>query len=126
MALNDAIGRSRSGEPVNKYMNLAGSKLTGTLFNGDAIDPDKNVVMTEGEFDAMLVQQILGDSVTVVSLGPASNRLANRWYKALQDVEDIFIIPDQDKDVQGQAAGKPWQKPLELKHTCCNYQWAKT
>jgi DNA primase len=84
------------GKKVSKYKYLAGSKASGSLFNGDAIAPGKPVLFVEGEFDAMLGQQELGDTVAVVTLGGASNRLAHRWLTPLQAAGRIFLALDND------------------------------
>lgn len=81
----------------DKYLNVLGSHLSGTLFNASAIAPGKDVLFVEGEFDAMLGQQELGDNVAVVTLGPASNRLASRWKARLQEAGNIYLALDNDE-----------------------------
>ncbi|MBZ0298297.1 MAG: hypothetical protein K8J31_01070, partial [Anaerolineae bacterium] len=56
----DQFGSGRhEGEELPKYLNLAGSRLSGVLFNGDAVVSGQPVLLVEGEFDAMLADQIL-------------------------------------------------------------------
>jgi len=84
-----------------KYLQLRGGKL-GTLFNADALTADKTVVITEGEFDAMLAQQELGETVAVVTIGSASNGIPARWQPILKNAHPI-LIPDADN--AGQSFG---------------------
>jgi hypothetical protein len=84
------------GGVLPKYLSLAGSKFTGSLFNGDALQPNKPVLFVEGEFDCLLAQQILGNRVTVVTLGSASNRLSGRWLRQLQHTGPIYLALDND------------------------------
>lgn len=98
--------RDKNGDLLSKYLNMTGSKLHGALFNGDAIEPGKHVIFTEGEFDAMLAEQFVQGDIAVVTLGPVSNSLSNRWHKRLQDAKRIYIIPDQDRNEIGQNAGQ--------------------
>lgn len=72
----------------------------------EAIRPGLPLVIVEGEFDAMLLDQLIGDIASVVTLGSASSKvdpgilarlLRNpRWYVA------------HDADPAGEAAAVPW------------------
>ena len=50
----------------------------------------------EGEFDAMLAHQHIGDTVSVVTLGSASNSLSRRWQERLSQSPVILSLLDQD------------------------------
>ena len=82
-----------------KYLQLRSGKL-GTLFNADALDTGKTIVITEGEFDAMLAQQQLGEEVAVVTVGSASNGIPARWQPMLKNAH-LILIPDADNAGQG-------------------------
>jgi len=88
-----------TSRPSPKYLQLRGGKL-GTLFNADTLAADKTVVITEGEFDAMLAQQQLGEAVAVVTIGSASNGIPARWQPILRNAHPI-LIPDADTAGQG-------------------------
>jgi DNA primase len=95
--------RDRNGSEPKKYTCLAGSKPK-TLYNADGIKPDRDVLIVEGEFDAMLAQQLLGERVAVVTLGSASNQLPRRWRDKLAESGKVYAALDNDGAGQGAAA----------------------
>jgi 5S rRNA maturation endonuclease (ribonuclease M5) len=104
--LADALGippdTDRTGEELPKYLNLAGSKQSGALYNGNAIQPGRDVLIVEGGFDAQLAGQILGPQVAVVTLGSATNTPTARRLAQLQSAGRVFLLLDTDE--AGQAA----------------------
>lgn len=96
--------RTFDNPKLSKYINAAGSKVSGTLYGAGALAPGKPVLMVEGEFDAILAQQDAGDALAVVTLGPASNRLSAHWRAALMKAPVIYLALDNDKAGQGAAA----------------------
>jgi len=90
---DDTIGDN----PSPKYLNLAGSKQTGALYNGDAIRSDRELVIVEGGFDAVLAQQILGDNYTVVTFGSVSNKPSLKHLDKLKQAPAINLLLDNDE-----------------------------
>lgn len=88
---------------LSKYMNASGSRVSGTLYGAQSLQAGKPVLLVEGEFDCLLAQQDAGDTLAVVTLGPASNRLAAKWRKALEAAPVIYLALDNDKAGQGAA-----------------------
>lgn len=94
--------QQRSGKPLPKYLALSGSHQSAALFNADALTAETDALLVEGEFDAMLAQQQLGDSVAVITLGSAAGRLARRWREEIAACAQVFLA--LDTDAAGQAA----------------------
>src|SRR5262249_44730669 len=84
------------GEPLPKYLYVRGSK-TGTLYRGDFLQAGSDVLLVEGEFDALLAQQILGEIVQVMTLGSAANRLPTRWSAKLKQARYVYSCLDHDE-----------------------------
>ena len=114
--LAEALGISpdhqRDGAELAKYLNLSGSKVNGPIFNGDALATGVEALIVEGEFDAMLAQQTLGEAVTVVTLGPASSRLTKRGRDRLQHAERLYLALDNDQ--AGQRAAERLAQALPM------------
>lgn len=85
------------GQELDKYRSYRGSKLAGRLYNGDALRPGGDVLIVEGEFDAMLAAQQLGERVTVVTLGSATNRLSRRLRDQLREQRRVYTALDNDE-----------------------------
>lgn len=80
-----------------KYVQIRGGSAYG-LYNADALTVSGHpVVFCEGEFDALLLQQTVSDSVTAVSLGSAGQRLARRWLPYLVDKRHLLVAYDGDE-----------------------------
>ncbi len=105
-ALNISEDQWPGGEPYDKYLNFTGSKVRGTLYGADDLieNPERPVLMVEGETDCILAKQLVGDSMSVITLGPATNSLAPRWQRALNNASRIILA--LDADTAGQAATK--------------------
>jgi hypothetical protein len=67
--------------PKMKYASVRGG--VQTLFGESHLQARPALVVVEGEFDAMLLWQIAGDLVDVVTLGGASTRLSS---------DDLFLL----------------------------------
>lgn len=87
---------------LSKYVNASGSRVSGTLYGAQSLEAGKPVLMVEGEFDCLLAQQDAGDTLAVVTLGPASNRLSAHWRAALEAAPVIYLA--LDNDAAGHAA----------------------
>ncbi len=117
-SLAEALGIPADTDPdgseLDKYRYAKGSKPTGAVFNGDAVQPGRDVLIVEGEFDAMLAQQQLGSETAVITLGSASNRLPARWRERLQNAGRIHSILDNDR--AGKVATEALSKLLGDRH----------
>ncbi len=85
--------RRAAGLP--KYIQIKGGSPNG-LYNTDSLKGRSIALFTEGEFDALLAQRELGDLVSVVTLGSASNALDNRWIPLLTMCQVILLAYDTD------------------------------
>ncbi len=96
--------RRLSGSP--KYLAIDGSRPT--LYGTDQVIPGWRVLITEGEFDALIVQQIERTQyvdISGVSLGSASHKHLNRrWWKYLQSAPEVLVRVDNDPAGQTAAA----------------------
>ncbi len=59
-----------NGQPLDKYLNLAGSKQNGALYRGDTIQDGDTVLIVEGGFDAVLAAQALENSLHLPTPSP--------------------------------------------------------
>lgn len=84
------------------------------MFNRDAIEGSKQVVLVEGELDAISLWQMGITNVVSTSLG-AQKRLPAGWVKELECAEDIVIWYDPDEAGQQSAAAVVSQLGL---HRC--------
>lgn len=85
-----------------KYVLVKGSK-PAALFNANSLRAADNCLLTEGEFNAMIVDQEAGDLIAVASLGgSASNRIdlaAWGWYF----MNKTLVLAVYDNDDAGNA-----------------------
>jgi DNA primase len=77
-----------------KYRQVSGGQIA--LFGADTIGKHSTVVVTEGEFDAMLLHQEAGDLAGVVTLGSAAARLPDTWVPYLLGVRRLLVAYDTD------------------------------
>jgi DNA primase len=82
-------------KPLPKYLYVRGSK-SSALYNGDALRPGCTALIVEGEFDALLAQQTLGQNAVVVTLGSAATTLPRRWLARLKEAECVYSCLDND------------------------------
>lgn len=95
----------RRGEVLDKYRSVRGSRTAGVLYGAEKITPDKKVVFFEGEFDALLAQQHLGDQAACVTFGSASSvpaALPEQYRHQLETQDRIYVVMDADQ--AGQSA----------------------
>lgn len=86
-----------------KYTSLRGGK--GALYGADTLTGDKPaVVLTEGEFDALLLRQQAGDLADVATLTGAAHGLALRWLVKLLPYRRILAAYDADAAGRAGAA----------------------
>jgi len=102
---------NKAGKTVlyDKYRQLAGGK-SNSLFNADSIKPGiKQVVIVEGEFDAIVVSRFVPSNTAVVTMGSTSQVPEfTEWGYLFAAVEKMFIYQDGDKS--GQKALLKWVK----------------
>jgi DNA primase len=95
--------RRAAGRP--KYTQVRGGQVA--LFGADTLPGRDVAVVTEGEFDAMLLHQEAGDLVGVVTLGSASARLPDAWVPYLLGVRRLLVA--YDADLAGTKGAAAWQ-----------------
>ncbi len=72
-----------------------------------AVRPGRPLVVVEGEFDALLLGQELGDRAAVVTLGSASARPAPDILGAMLTASPWYVATDADKAGDNAATGWP-------------------
>lgn len=81
-----------------RYQQVGGGNIKGCLYLADTIQPGLSLVVTEGEFDALIVRQVAYDVVSVASIGSAANKHINpRWFSKLISAPDILLRMDEDQ-----------------------------
>lgn len=95
--IGDVLWYVKLRRPVGlpKYKNVTGGR--GAMFGTDNLEGHTIAVLTEGEFDAMLLSQEAGDLVGVASLGGASKSLDERWLTRMIDKSRVFVAYDMDE-----------------------------
>lgn len=81
-----------------RYQQVSGGNIKGCLYLADVIQPGLPLMITEGEFDALIVKQVANDLTRVASIGSASNKHINsRWFSKLISAPEILICMDADR-----------------------------
>ena len=81
-----------------RYQQVSGGNIKGCLYLADTIQPGLPLMITEGEFDALIVKQVAKDIVSVASIGSASNKQINpRWFPKFLSAPSILIRMDKDQ-----------------------------
>jgi hypothetical protein len=80
---------------IGKYHALRGSVLS-TLFGADSLLDANFAVVVEGEFDALLLRQEVGDMVAVVTMGSAATS-PGPWATYFEHLNGLFIFLDRDE-----------------------------
>jgi DNA primase len=89
----------------SKYSQVSGGQIA--LFGADTISKHRTVVVTEGEFDAMLLHQEAGDLIGIVTLGSAAARLPDAWVPYLLGVQRL--LGAYDTDAAGAEGAARWE-----------------
>lgn len=90
-----AVGQQR-------YQQVSGGNIKGCLYLADNIKPGLPLIITEGEFDALIVKQIAGEKMSIASIGSATNKRINpRWFPKLISAPSIMVRMDGDSAGQG-------------------------
>ena len=78
-----------------KYQQIKGGNVNG-LYGADQLADQNIALFCEGEFDALLARQEVGDIAAVVTLSSATAILSLRWYAELTHCHTILVAYDQD------------------------------
>lgn len=92
--------RRSAGE--QRYHQVGGGNIKGGLYLADTIDPGLPILITEGEFDALIARQAGTGLMASVAIGSAANKRINlRWFPKFITAPSIFIRMDDDQAGQG-------------------------
>lgn len=98
----------RSADDTFDYGQVLGSGEG--LYNVDALQVDEPVMMVEGEFDCLSVQQEAGDLVNCVATGSTTRGKTGRWLGDLSLAS--FALQSFDDDEAGEDGSDYWLKAL--------------
>jgi DNA primase len=101
--------RTNKNKPGEKYTGVKGNR-TAAIYGADDLRGADMALFCEGEFDCMLANQEIGDVITAVTFGSATNMpdLAT-WGMYLLPITSALLAYDTDR--AGQEGGR---KVLEL------------
>ena len=95
--------RPAAGE--QRYQQVGGGNIRGCLYLADRILPRTPLIITEGEFDALIAWQVGWDFARAAAIGSASHaRIDRRWYGTLLGVPRVVACMDADAAGAGAAA----------------------
>ncbi len=94
--------QQEAGRP--KYLFVKGSVPSSIPFGLSHLQKKAVLALCEGEFDTILLYQVAGDSVDILTLGSASARLPSRVLPDLIGYRRILLLYDTDK--AGQEAAR--------------------
>jgi DNA primase len=97
------------GRKLDKYRALGGSKLKA-LFNANSLLTAHTAIVTEGEFDALLLGEFLPEGVAAVTMGSANTLPGVAFLKYFAAVRRVFLVMDNDS--AGQAGLERWRNLL--------------
>lgn len=81
----------------DKYRCMTGSQVSGALYVANELQAGRPVLFTEGEFDALIALQALGERVSIVTLGSATSRLSDDWRARIEAVgAPVLLALDTD------------------------------
>lgn len=108
--LSDGKKAVQRWRPVDKNTNEPLSDVTtaSTLFNVDNVKGNMRVVVTEGEDDCMILDQLGVENVTSIPNG--ANSVSGDWLDQLEPFEEIILIFDNDS--QGQLGAEKMARKL--------------
>lgn len=92
--------RRAAGE--QRYHQVGGGNIKGCLYLADDIKPGLPIMLTEGEFDALIARQAGAGLLSAAAIGSAANkRINSRWYPKFISTPSILIRMDDDQAGQG-------------------------
>jgi DNA primase len=81
-----------------RYQQVSGGNIKGCLYLADTIQPGLPLILTEGEFDALIVKQVANELVNVASIGSAANKRINpRWFPKFISAPSILLRMVDDR-----------------------------
>jgi DNA primase len=89
-----------------------------------AIHPGRPLVVVEGEFDALLLGQHIGDVAAVVTLGSASTRTADDIRRAARACTSLYVAHDAD-DAGDRAAAKWPARAIRVRPPAPHNDWTE-
>ncbi|MCC7207454.1 MAG: toprim domain-containing protein, partial [Anaerolineae bacterium] len=89
-----------------KYVQIPGGSAHG-LYNAASLADHDVALFVEGEFDALVAEQEVGDMVGVATLGSATGKLADNWISHLMHCKRILVAYDADD--AGRKGAAYWQ-----------------
>ncbi|MBF0525432.1 MAG: toprim domain-containing protein, partial [Deltaproteobacteria bacterium] len=96
-----------------KYQSIIAPGSVGCMVIGD--NPEMPVVILEGEFDAILLNQIAGDMTNVVALGSANAQPDRETFSFIQKSPVALVALDSD-DAGSKATWSGWLSTLTNKY----------
>ncbi|MAU11842.1 MAG: hypothetical protein CL607_18595 [Anaerolineaceae bacterium] len=92
-----------------RYQQVSGGNIKGSLYLADEIQPGLPILLTEGEFDALIARQVGSGLISAAALGSAANTCIDpRWFPKFISAPSILICMDDDQ--AGQRAAKQLSK----------------
>lgn len=85
----------RSADKKKKYSAEPGGKPV--LWGIDEVDPDDSVIITEGEFDKLAIEECGIDNVVSVPMGSNNLKWIEHDWSVLEKVKEFIIWPDNDE-----------------------------
>jgi DNA primase len=79
-----------------RYMCVKGSKLSGAMYQEDHLQGQRVLVFTEGEFDALLLQQCAGDLAGIATTGGCSGTISINAKFAIMAADVVLVAYDND------------------------------
>ncbi len=88
-----------------RCQQVSGGNIRGCLYLADRILPRTPLIITEGEFDALIAMQVSEDFARSAAIGSASHaRIDRRWYGTLLGVPRVIACMDADAAGAGASA----------------------
>jgi DNA primase len=106
-----AIKRFEAREDEMPYGQVTGSK--DALYNSDALERNKPVVLVEGEFDALSVHQEARDLIATIATGSTVKARIPLWIAKFSSLANCVLLSfDLDDNNSGGNARALWRKTL--------------
>ncbi len=84
---------------------MSGGNIKGSLYLADSIQPGLPILLTEGEFDALIAAQVGTGLISATAIGSAANKRINpRWFPKLIAAPSVLVCMDADQAGEGAAS----------------------
>lgn len=97
-------------ESDGSYFQVLGS--SDCLYGSDDLQPGQPVMLVEGEFDKLSVEQEAGDLITAIATGGTNRSQHARWITKLKTASSVLVGFDQDENKAGDEGAAYWLKKL--------------